>query len=48
MEMSVDQFEEAKEANKNQNTAMSKQAKVGRKLKLRLARIQPAKDQVES
>ena len=27
--MSVDQFEEAKEANKNENTAMNEQAKVG-------------------
>ena len=31
MEMSMDQF---KEANQNENTAMSEQVKVGRKLKL--------------
>ena len=34
--MSMDQFKEAKEASKNENTAMSEQAKVGGKLKLRL------------
>ena len=49
MEMSVDQFEEAgKKRNKNENTAMSEQAKVGGKLKLRLSGIKPAKDRVES
>ena len=34
--MSVCQFEEVKKANQNENTAMSEQAKVGGKLKLRL------------
>ena len=38
MEMSVDQFEEAKLRSepKNENTAVNEQAKVGGKLKLRL------------
>ena len=42
------QFEEAKEAKllKNDNTAMSEQAKVGGKLKLRLSGIKPVKDRV--
>ena len=44
----MDQFEEAKEANKNENTAMNEQAKVDGKLKLRLSGIKPAKDRVES
>ena len=46
--MSVDQFEEAKKANQNENTAMNEQAKVDGKLKLRLSEIKPAKDRVES
>ena len=38
MEISVDQFEEAKKKKrtKNENTAMSEQSKGGEKLKLRL------------
>ena len=43
--MSVDQFEEAKEASQKWNT-MSEKAKVGAKLKLRLSGIKPAKDRV--
>ena len=46
MEISVDQFEKAKEANQKWNTAMSEQAKVGGKLKLRLSGIKPVKDRV--
>ena len=44
----MDQFEEAKEANQNENTALNEQAKVDGKLKLRLSGIKPAKDQVKS
>ena len=44
----MDQFEEAKEANKNENTAMNEQTKVGGKLKLRLSGVKPAKDRVKS
>ena len=44
----MDQFEEAKEANQNENTAMNEQAKVDGKLKLRLSGIKPTKDRVKS
>ena len=44
----MDQFEEAKEANQNENTAMNEQAKADGKLKLWLSGIKPAKDRVES
>ena len=37
-----------KKRTKNENTAMNEQAKVERKLKLRLSGIKPAKEKIES
>ena len=41
-------WKKRKKRTKNENTAMTEQAKVGGKLKLRLSGIKPAKDRVES